>query len=413
MSPDSPARPNVTGWLIVMVCFLGLSISFSARSILGLTMPLWESELGWSRSFISTGGALTLLTMAFIAPVTGNLVDRFGPQRVLLAGLAAIAAGMGLASMASSQWQFILLYCVVAGAGFGIVAMHVASTTIALYFTENRGIATGIGGAGSTSGQLLIIPILALVLTTVGWRLSYVTLAVLALALMPVVMIFVKSGRIATANARSIAGPADPLGQRLGFLLRSPVFHALFWSYVVCGFTTSGVIETHMLPYAAACGFPPLDGATAYGVLSAFNLVGMLGAGYLSDRVHRPTLLATIYIVRGLSFILLMQIVGDLQLLFTFAVMFGLADYATVPVTASLVASHMGLRIMGLTMGLLTAGHQAGGALGAFLGGVLYDMFAQYDWVWSASIALALAAGLMVLTIPGRGRDLRPALATP
>jgi MFS family permease len=291
--------------------------------------------------------------------------------------------------------------------------MHVASTTIALYFTENRGIATGIGGAGSTSGQLLIIPILALVLTTVGWRLSYVTLAVLALALMPVVMIFVKSGRIATANARSIAGPADPLGQRLGFLLRSPVFHALFWSYVVCGFTTSGVIETHMLPYAAACGFPPLDGATAYGVLSAFNLVGMLGAGYLSDRVHRPTLLATIYIVRGLSFILLMQIVGDLQLLFTFAVMFGLADYATVPVTASLVASHMGLRIMGLTMGLLTAGHQAGGALGAFLGGVLYDMFAQYDWVWSASIALALAAGLMVLTIPGRGRDLRPALATP
>jgi MFS family permease len=372
-------------------------------------MPLWERELGWSRSFISTGGALTLLTMAFVAPVTGNLVDRFGPRRVLLAGLAAIAAGMGLASMTSSQWQFILLYCIVAGAGFGIVAMHVASTTIALYFTENRGLATGIGGAGSTSGQLLIIPILALVLTTVGWRLSYVTLAVLSLALMPVVMVFVKPGRIATANARSIAGPADPLGQRLGFLLRSPVFHALFWSYVVCGFTTSGVIETHMLPYAAACGFPPLDSATAYGVLSAFNLVGMLGAGYLSDRVHRPTLLATIYIVRGLSFILLMQIVGDLQLLFTFAVMFGLADYATVPVTASLVASHMGLRIMGLTMGLLTAGHQAGGALGAFLGGVLYDMFAQYDWVWSASIALALAAGVMVLTIPGRGRDLQPA----
>ncbi|MFO0998399.1 MAG: MFS transporter [Alphaproteobacteria bacterium] len=409
MPTAATARPNLTSWLIVMVCFLGLSISFSARSILGLTMPLWERELGWSRSFISTGGALTLLTMALIAPVTGNLVDRFGPRRVFLAGLAAIAAGMGLASATSSQWQFILLYCVLAGAGFGIVAMHVVSTTIALYFTENRGLATGIGGAGSTSGQLLIIPILALVLETVGWRLSYVTLAVLAVALMPVVMIFVKSGPIATA--RSAVAPAEPLGRRLGSLLRSPVFHALFWSYAVCGFTTSGVIETHMLPYAAACGFPPLDGAAAYGVLSAFNLVGMLGAGYLSDRVHRPTLLATIYIVRGLSFILLMQIVGDLKLLFTFAVMFGLADYATVPVTASLVASHMGLRIMGLTMGLLTAGHQAGGALGAFLGGVLYDLFAQYEWVWSASIVLAIAAGFIVLTIPGRGPDLRPAAA--
>jgi MFS family permease len=185
------------------------------------------------------------------------------------------------------------------------------------------------------------------------------------------------------------------------------VFHALFWSFTICGFTTSGVIETHLIPYAIVCGFPPLDSATAYGVLSGFNMLGMMAAGYLADRVHRPLLLGLIYIFRGMAFILLMQIVGDYKLLLIFAIAFGVFDYSTVPVTASLVASHLGLRIMGLTMGILSAGHALGGAAGAFLGGYFFDLFARYDWVWLASIGLALAAGLMCFTIRETRRPMR------
>src|SRR3546814_5863423 len=82
-------------------------------------------------------------------------------------------------------------------------------------------------------------------------------------------------------------------------LARSPAFHAIFWSYTICGFTTSGVIETHLMPYAALCGFPPVPSATAYGLLSGVNLIGMIVAGWLSDRVHRPRLLAAIYLIRS------------------------------------------------------------------------------------------------------------------
>lgn len=410
MTASDLRSPGLQAWLIVAVCFLALGVSFSARSILGLTMPLWESELGWSRGFISTGGALALVVMAAVAPVTGNLVDRLGPRPVLTIGLAVVAVGMGLLAMTESQFQFILVYSVVAGLGFGIVASHVASTIVALNFTENRGLATGIATAGATSGQLIIIPLLAVVLTALGWRLSYAALGLAAVALVPVTLILIRA-RAKRPGAPVVRPAAEPLRTRLGFLARSPIFHALFWSYVVCGFTTTGVIETHLLPYAAACGFPPLQGAAAYGVLSAFNMLGMLAAGYLTDRVHRPVLLAVIYGVRGLSFLLLMQIVGDLQTLFLFAVIFGLADYSTIPPTASLVASHMGLRIMGLSMGILAAGHAAGGALGAFLGGYLFDLFAAYDWVWYLSVALALLAALMSLTISDPGRRWRPAAA--
>ncbi len=160
-----------------------------------------------------------------------------------------------------------------------------------------------------------------------------------------------------------------------------------------------GVIETHLLPYAAACGYPPLTSATAYGVLSAFNMLGMILAGYLADRINRPILLAGIYFFRGLSLILLMYIADDLALLFIFAVAFGLFDYATVPVTSSLVDSHIGIKTMGLVMGLLASGHALGGAIGAFLGGVLFDLFATYNEMWIAAVVLAMMAAVISLVI--------------
>ncbi len=107
-------------------------------------------------------------------------------------------------------------------------------------------------------------------------------------------------------------------------IVRQPAFHLLFWSFLICGFTTTGVIETHLLPFASFCGFPPIPSATAYGLLSLVNLVGMIVAGWLTDRVNRPMLLATIYGLRALTFVLLGSLPGtSIEMLFLFAVLFG------------------------------------------------------------------------------------------
>jgi MFS family permease len=392
---------NARRWLIVALCFVALSFAMSARSALGLVMPVWEAELGWSRSFVSGVGAAMLVVIAIVAPFAGNALDRVGPRALLAGGIAVLAAGLLLTATATARWQFFLYFGVVGALGFGVVANHVVSTTLALYFHEDRGLATGAATAGSTAGQLVLVPLLAAVLSTVGWRPSLAVVGAGALILAPLAWLLIEPGRPGAAR-RPAGRPAEPLAARLGLLLRSPTFHALFWSFGICGFTTTGVIETHLLPYAAACGFPPLQGATAYGVLAGFNMLGMLGAGWLADRVNRPLLLGAIYVARGLAFILLMRIAGDLSMLLIFAVAFGVFDYSTFPVTASLVASHLGLRIMGLTMGLLAAAHALGAALGAFLGGWLFDLFARYDGVWTASVALSIAAGLMVFTIRER-----------
>jgi predicted MFS family arabinose efflux permease len=194
----------------------------------------------------------------------------------------------------------------------------------------------------------------------------------------------------------------------LGLIVRSPVFHAIFWSYAICGFTTSGVVETHLMPYAAICGFGPVPSAAAYGVLSGLNLVGMIAAGWLSDRVHRPLLLTVIYAVRAVSFLLLMFVADDYPRLIVFAVLFGLFDYSTVPVTASYIASRLGVRVLGLSMGLLSAGHAIGGAAGAWAGGAFFDRSGNYEMLWTVSIALAVVASALVVGLKDEGRGVLP-----
>jgi MFS family permease len=392
-------------WAVVAFGFLALALAFSARATLGLVMPIWSQELGWSRSFVSGSAATALLVMAAVAPFAGRLVDRHGVRTTLTLGLAFVGAGCLIVSATSDAAIFVMAFSGLSALGFGIVATHVVSTAIARLFDANRGLATGIATSGATGGQFLIVPLIAAVLTAFSWRWSFLAIGLACLALIPLLWwtLATKDGP-KTEVASHV--PAPSLTADLSTILRKPAFHVLFWSFLLCGYTTAGVIETHFLPYASFCGFGPVPSAAAYGVLSAVNLLGMIGAGWLADRVNRVVLLGSIYILRGLTFCVLMNVGASYEMLVVFAVLFGAVDYATVPVTASLVASHVGLRVMGLAMGLISAGHSLGAAAGAFSGGYIFDLTMRYDWVWMLSLALAVGAGLMVFMLRDQSKQM-------
>lgn len=401
--PGPQPRSSFVPWLVVGFAFLALALAFSARATLGLVMPVWAQELGWSRSFVSGTAATALLVMAMVAPFAGRFIDRHGVRPTLALGLALTGAGCVVVSATGNALVFLLAFGGVAAAGFGIVATHVASTAVAHLFDRNRGLATGIATSGATAGQFLIVPLVALLLTTFSWRWSFLAIGLGSLALIPLLWwaLADKGGAVAAPATR--AAPSS-LRADLAFVAAKPAFHILFWSFLLCGYTTAGVIETHFLPYADFCGFGPVPSAGAYGILSAVNMAGMIAAGWLSDRVNRVALLGSIYLLRGLTFVVLMNVGADYEMLVVFAVLFGAVDYATVPVTASLVASHLGLRVMGLAMGLISAGHAVGAAAGAFMGGYLFDLTLRYDWVWLSSIALAAGAGAMVFLMRDQPR---------
>jgi predicted MFS family arabinose efflux permease len=276
--------------------------------------------------------------------------------------------------------------------------MHLISTALAKLFKENRGLATGIANSGATAGQFLTVPLLALSLTYFSWRWSMAAMGIVCSIMAVVIWVMLKQPHSETVE-KSETLSAEPLWARLKFLITNPTFHILYWSFFICGVTTTGAIETHFLPYAAYCGFPPVPASGIYGLTAAINFGAMFLSGYLTDRVNRPLLLGSIYLVRSLSFIVLMNVGTSYEMMFLFAVIYGIFDYSTVPPTASLVASHLGLRIMGLAMGLISGGHALGGALGAWAGGYLFDLFARYNEMWWLAFGTAVIAGFLVFML--------------
>jgi MFS family permease len=405
-APASTAGRSNGGWSIVALGFLTLAMSFTVRSSISLAMPVWQGEFGWSRTFISGIAAAAMLVMAVVAPFAGRQVDRRGARHLLAIGLVAIGAGVVLVAIAqpgATAWLLPIGFAGVGAIGFGMIAQHVVASGIAQRFERNRGLAVGIGTAGSTAGQLLLMPALAYLMEAGEWRLAFVLLAIACALLAPVTWFRLPARHTRTAGEGQEHAPGG-IRADLVSLIRSPAFHAIFWSYTICGFTTSGVIETHLMPYASFCGFAPVPSATAYGVLSAVNLIGMIGAGWLSDRVNQPLLLAFIYLSRTAAFVLLEYVGADYSLLMIFAVLFGLFDYSTVPVTAGILARRLGVRMLGLSMGLLSAGHAIGGAGGAWLGGFVYDRTAGYATLWFTSMGLTLVAAILALALVGRPR---------
>lgn len=382
-------------WGLVAAGFFSLAASFSIRSSLGIMIPIWQEGLGWERGFVAGVASLALVLMALLAPIGGRLADRFGPRLLLIGGLICCALAATLIALFPYPWVFVFAFAVIGALGFSTVASHVVSTAISHAFTHKRGLALGIGTAGATAGQLLLLPVFQEGIDWVGWRWSYGGFAILTFC-MALLVVFLLPGK---KRKGEIAYGAPELRRELPKLLKSPIFHLLFWSFFICGFTTTGVIEIHFIPYAIACGIPAGLSTFAYGLLSGINMIGMMGAGWLTDRMEKPLLLGAIYIVRGFSFLILLNLSGSYEWLLFFAVLFGLVDYSTVPVTAGLVASRLGLRVMGLTMGLIAAGHALGAALGAYLGGYIFDLSARYDLLWAVAAGMGLVAGLMALLV--------------
>lgn len=404
MNPDVKNQASRQSWLIVLFGFLTLALAFSARASLSLVMPVWQEELEWSRGFVSNVGAVALIVMAIIAPFAGRLVDEKGPRFTLSIGLIALMFGCFSIAITSNAFIFSIAFAGISAIGFGLIATHTVSTAVARSFDRKQGLATGIAISGATAGQFIFVPLIAALLTFASWRWSFAGIGVMCIFLIPCLLWYLREKGETPAENETQAFSSSMLTD-FKKICRIPTFHLLFWSYFICGVTTTGVIETHFMPYAAWCGFPPIPSATAYGFLSIINLVGMIAVGWLTDKVNRPLLLGTIYILRGFTFIVLGSMPGaSFEQLLLFAILFGAVDYSTIPVTASLVASHVGLKVMGLTMGLLSAGHSIGGALGAFYGGYLFDTTGDYALLWTVSLWLAVLAGILCYLIPDKNK---------
>jgi predicted MFS family arabinose efflux permease len=207
-----------------------------------------------------------------------------------------------------------------------------------------------------------------------------------------------------------LAAPADdpatgaaPAAIGLRGLARSRGFWSLAIPFFVCGITTTGFVDTHLIPLAQDRGIPVATAGLAVALLAAANVTGILASGPLADRVDNRLLLAALYGTRGVSFVVLALLVSGPALV-GFAMLFGLVDFAVVAPTQSLAARYVEPRTVGLAFGCLNAVHQLGSAVGAWVPGVVFDRTGSYDQVLVVSIVVLAAAALTCLTLPRPGR---------
>ena len=359
-------------------------VAYGARGSLGLFIEPWEDEFGASRASVSLISSLGFLALGLAQPIAGRLLESFPARRILFAGLLLGALGYGVGAFATSLWLAIVFVGVVASFGAGLTALTTL-TYIAGELVEKRsGIVYGILTAASAGGQVIVLP-LATAALGVSLRAAVLTLAGVLTAMAVVVLFFVP--KVAPARTtRQLEG-----GWRF---LRDTRFYLLALPFFVCGYTTTGLIDTHLIPHALHHGIGETTAAAALTTLAAFNVTGVLIAGALTDSVDRGRMLAVIYAARGVSLVAL-PFLTSTEGLFLFAIGFGLADFATVPPTTSLVRTIFRSGGWAIALGLIGGSHQAGSALGAFFGGWLYDQTGTYTWSFlSAAVTLVVAAGL-------------------
>ncbi|MGK9464692.1 MFS transporter [Streptomyces sp. G6] len=414
--PDRPRRrPHVhRAWWVAAVTFVTIIGAAAFRSLPGILIDPLHQDFGWSRGTIGAAVSVNLALYGLTAPFAAALMDRFGIRRVVAAALTVIALGSGATVWMESAWQLILCWGLLVGLGSGSMALAFAATVTNRWFTERRGLVTGVLTAASASGQLIFLPLLSWIVETYDWRPAAVTVALAALAVVPFVWLLLHDhpadvGIEPYGSKEFVPKPAPVPGaaRRALTVLFSAARTGPFWllagTFAICGASTNGLIQTHFIPAAHDHHMPLTTASALLAVIGIFDVIGTVASGWFTDRFEPRRLLAVYYALRGISLLFLPLLLAPSvhpPMVF-FIVFYGLDWVATVPPTLALCREQYG-EDSAIVFGWVLASHQVGAALVAFLGGVARDEFGSYDVVWVASGALCAAAALMALVIRRR-----------
>jgi len=404
-------------WVIVALTFLTGLASSAALGLPGALLQPLSKEFGWGVDQISSALAVRFALFGLMGPFSAILMERFGLRKVVVTALGLVTAGSFLALGMTRFWHLVLLWGVMLGVGSGMTALVLSAVVSNRWFETRRGLVVGLLTASSATGQLIFLPVGAWLVENFGWRMAVVPVLV-ACGLVAIAVFFLMRNRPAdvglapfgATQPASVAAPM-PIGFATPFrILREASGSLVFWllagSFFICGLSTNGLIQTHFISLCGDAGLGPVPAASVLAMMGAFDLIGTILSGWLSDRYDNRKLLFWYYSLRGLSLLWLPYSDFTLYGLSIFAMFYGLDWIATVPPTVRLVATTFGKEKAGMVFGWIFAAHQLGAAVAAFGAGQVRTLLLTYNPALFTAGAACLVAGLMVLAI-----RLRPAAA--
>ena len=416
------AKPKAIfhGWYILAAIFFISVVSNGARTAFGAFVIPMETDFEWSRGTISMAGAVGFVIGGLSQPFMGQVLDMLGGRKVISISLVILGISTALLS-----FTFHLLFLVFVFGLVSSIALSGASTTntgavLARWFRRRRATVMGLNTGGVSLGGLIMVPFAVYLIQAADWRVAWGALGLIILVLAAPLAWFALRDDPAPMGLQPDGDP-DPKEQGGGNAqprqrgplevekwsesFRSLPFWQLSGALTVCG-TTTAIISFHFIAFASDKGVPGSTAAVIFGLMMFMNATGSISVGFLADRFSAKNLLALTYFTRGLAYVILLTVPGEMGM-WIFAVVAGTSWIATNPPTTSLTADIYGVRALGTIGGISFLFHQIGGAASILMAGVLYDLTGSYQLPFAIAGSLLFPAALAAFTIKEKKYSIR------
>jgi MFS family permease len=387
-------------WVIVAAGGTLGCVAIGAMFSLPVLLQSITRDTGWSVAGVSSAMTISFLAMALCSMLWGTLSDRFGPLPVVLTGSVVLAGSFLLASQATSLLAFQFIFGVlVGGAIAAIFAPMMACVTG--WFDTHRSLAVSLVSAGMGIAPMTMAPLVAWLVSVHDWRTTLQIVAgIVAVIMIPVSLLVRRPPALAAANAAAANGaPANGEPQAemsVGEAVRSPQFIILLLTNFFCCATHSGPI-IHTVSYAVSCGIPLIAAVSIYSLEGFAGLGGRIAFGLLGDRLGAKRVLVAGLLIQAFG-ALAYVFVRDLAAFYAVAAVFGFIYAGTMPLYAAIARENFPLKMMGTVIGGTAMAGSLGMATGPIAGGLIYDTFASYTWLYVGSWAMGLGAFLIAMT---------------
>lgn len=382
-------------WVIVAAGGLLGCVAIGGMFSLPVLLQPITRDTGWSVAGVSSAMTIGFLAMAFASMIWGTLSDRIGPLPVVLTGSIVIAAGLLLASRATSLIAFQLFFGLVIGAATAAIFAPMMACVTG-WFDTQRSLAVSLVSAGMGMAPMTMSPLVAWLVSSYDWRTTMQLLAAVVAAIMIPVALLIRRPP-ALAGGAAVSGDAGPQSEMsLKQAVRSPQFTILLATNFFCCATHSGPI-IHTVSYAISCGIPMLAAVSIYSVEGLAGLGGRIVFGVLGDRLGARRVLVMGLLIQAFG-ALAYVFVRELAAFYAVAAVFGFIYAGVMPLYAVLARENFPLKMMGTVIGGIAMAGSLGMAMGPIAGGLIYDTFASYAWLYIGAWGMGIGAFLMALS---------------
>jgi len=389
------------GYVVVAAAFLVMAVMWGTQYTFGVFFKPLLAEFGWTRAMTSGAFSLSLVLTGLLSIVTGRLTDRFGPRLVVTVCGCFLGLGFLLVSQVSAIWQLYLFYGVLVGVGMSGSFVPLAST-VARWFVKRRGTVTGIAVSGLGVGTMIMPPIANWLISSYGWRTSYIVVGVAALVLV------VLAAQVLKYDPKQVGqlpyGESElevvASSQDTGFSLKEALRAWQFWVIGIawlCFGLSLGAVLVHIVLHAIGLGISAASAALILAVIGGLSTVGRVVMGTASDRIGNKLALVICFALLPIMLFWL-SAARESWMLYLFAVIFGFGYGGIAALASPIVAEQFGLSSLGVLLGCIMICVEGGSAIGPVVAGHIFDVTSDYNTAFLL-FAVISVIGLMLILL--------------